>query len=154
MHPFFLGSTSDSYIDIGGSICDLGFMLMLNGETVPAEKQLKRALLMVDRSYRPDKHLRLSILCNLAILYSKTVLFWSYTILDLKNAVFIHANCCGCFLITRGVIRKLSRKVKRALNFYPSIWRQCVRGKDSGIESSLLNWFLYELLYVLEQTRW
>jgi hypothetical protein len=64
-----LGSTHDAYVDIGGAISDLAVMFLLSKDYVNAEKQLKRALLMTERSYRVDQHLRLSLHCNLMQVY-------------------------------------------------------------------------------------
>ena len=64
-----LGSTSDSYLDIGGSLNDLGVIEMSTGNITIAEKHFKRALLMAERSYRVDERLRGTLLCNLAECY-------------------------------------------------------------------------------------
>jgi hypothetical protein len=55
--------------DLAGSINDLAVMHMANRDYLSAEKQLKRALLMVERSYRVDNHLRSALIANLSDLH-------------------------------------------------------------------------------------
>ena len=57
---------------LAGSINDLAVMHTANKDYVAAEKSLKRALLMVERSYKVDTHLRSSLLGNLANVHRLT----------------------------------------------------------------------------------
>lgn len=66
-----LGKTSDSYTDIGGGLSDLGVMASANGDNFAALKHFKRALLMAERSYRVDDHLRSCLICNMAETHRK-----------------------------------------------------------------------------------
>ena len=68
----FLSNTSDSYLDIAGSINDLAVCHMAKEDFVSAEGQFKRALLMVNRSYCVDLELKSSLISNLSLLYEKT----------------------------------------------------------------------------------
>ena len=71
----FFTNTSDSYLDIAGSINDLAICYMAKAtkeDYTFAEGQFKRALLMVNRSYSVDLELKSSLMSNLSLLYEKT----------------------------------------------------------------------------------
>ena len=60
------------FVPPAGSINDLAVIHIANKDFLNAEKQLKRALLMVDRSYRVDIHLRSTLIANLSNVYRLT----------------------------------------------------------------------------------
>ena len=59
-------------LNTAGSINDLAVIHIANKDYLSAEKQLKRALLMVERSYRVDSHLRSTLIANLSNVYRLT----------------------------------------------------------------------------------
>lgn len=67
-----IGGTSDAFLDIAGSINDLGCCLYVKKDYPTAEKQWKRALLMANRSHRLNLDLQSTLVSNLCSLYAKT----------------------------------------------------------------------------------
>jgi len=59
------GVSSDSYMDFSGALNDLAVIYFEKGDTEGAERQLRRALLMAERSYRLSFDLQSSICANL-----------------------------------------------------------------------------------------
>jgi hypothetical protein len=55
-----------------GTINDLAVIHLASEDYLNAEKQLKRALLMVERSYRTDNHLRSTLLANISNVHRLT----------------------------------------------------------------------------------
>jgi tetratricopeptide (TPR) repeat protein len=62
-----LGTTSDSFVDIAGAINDLALCHLADGDCEASEKQLKRALLMANRSYRVSHDLLAAVTSNLSL---------------------------------------------------------------------------------------
>lgn len=68
-----MGMTSDSYIDIGGILCDLGLTYMSQGKIKDAEQAMKRSLMMATKAYRVNVHLHTGVLANLTELYRRNL---------------------------------------------------------------------------------
>ena len=88
-HVFFL-VFSDSYLDLAGSMNDLGAYHTILLQFDLAEKVLKRALMMVVRSHKINQELQISILTNMAEMYrakgeDETALLYADRVLQLIN---------------------------------------------------------------------
>lgn len=68
-----MGLQSDSYIDIGGVLSDLGLVHMLQGKMKDAELSMKRSLMMATKAYKVNVHLHTGVLANLCELYRRTL---------------------------------------------------------------------------------
>ena len=68
-----MGLQSDSYIDIGGVLSDLGLVHMSQGKWKDAELVMKRSLMMATKAYKVNVHLHTGVLANLCELYRRTL---------------------------------------------------------------------------------
>ena len=67
-----LGTTSDSFVDIAGAINDLALCHLAGDDLEMSEKQLKRALLMANRSYCISHDLLAAVTANLSLVCERT----------------------------------------------------------------------------------
>ena len=62
----------DSYVDVAGCLNDIAVMKMSLDKPDEALKQLKRGLMMTERSYRVDVHLRTCLMSNMMTIHART----------------------------------------------------------------------------------
>ena len=95
LSPLICRECSDSYIDLAGSMNDLGVYHTALLQFDAAEKVLKRALMMTERSYEINQELYIAIIANMAEMYRakgeiETAVLYADRLLHLLNKCFNH----------------------------------------------------------------